>query len=242
MISYPRLHPRWGLIECGLILILIIVYGILFGLYGYPLVNWVYSIFPAIGSFEAAYVFTAVFLQSILIIMLILGVVYLRKAPLAAVGLQKCSWNNLFFYGITGGLGVLILVTVVMSIIISFFPQPPDPQPIAELIFSVRGWIQVLPILLLTGFFAPVSEELFFRGFLYPVLRCRFGVIGGIVTSACIFGAMHLDLVRFLPLALGGACLAIFCERAASVYPAIVAHSMWNTIMTLLAFFYKLAL
>jgi len=237
---YLRQRPRWGLIDCAVILVSIFVYSVLFGLYGYPLVNRVLSLFPTIGSFEAAFLITAGFLQHILIILLIFILVFLRKAPLAAVGLKRCSRNSLFVYGICGGMALLLLVTVVMSLIISLFPQPPQPQPIAELILNTQDGRQILLLLLLVGVLAPLSEEMLFRGFIYPVLRFRFGIVGGIVLSASLFGAMHLDLVRFFPLALGGACLALFCEKSASIYPAIVAHSMWNTVMTLLAFFYNL--
>lgn len=242
MISYPRLRPRWGLIDCAVILVSIFVYSILFGLYGYPLVKRVLLLFPAIGSFEAAIIITAGFLQSVLIILLVFIAVFLRKAPLSAIGLKRCSWNSLFVYGIGGGLAVLLLVSVIMSLIISLFSQPPQPQPIAELILNARDWRQVIPLLLLVSVLAPVSEEMFFRGFIYPVLRFRFGIAGGLIISACLFGAMHLDLVRFLPLALGGACLTLFCEKSASIFPSIIAHSMWNTVMTLLAFFYNLVL
>lgn len=242
MISYPRLRPRWGLIDCAVIFVVIFVYSVLFGLYGYPLVNRVLLLFPIIGSFEAAFLITAGFLQSILIILLVIISVLLRKAPLAAIGLRRCSWNGLFVYGIGGGIAVLFLVAVVMSLIISFFPQPPQPQPIAELILNAQDWRQVVLLLLLVSVLAPVSEEMFFRGFIYPVLRFRFSIVGGIVISACLFGAMHLDLVRFLPLALGGACLTLFCEKSASIYPAMIAHSMWNTVMTLLALFFNLVL
>jgi len=239
---YPRLRPRWGLIDCGVILVAVFVYSVLFGLYGYPLVNKVLLLFPTIGSYEAAFLMTAGFLQHILIILLIFILVFLRKAPLAALGLKKCSWNSIFIYGICGGLAVLLLVTVVMSLFISLSPQPPQPQPIAELILNTHDWRQVVLLLVLVSVLAPVSEEMLFRGFIYPVLRFRFGIVGGIVISASLFGAMHLDLIRFLPLALGGACFALFCEKSASIYPAMIAHSIWNTVMTLLAFFYKLTL
>ena len=101
--------------------VLIFVYSVLFGLYGYPLVNRVLLLFPTIWYFEAAFLITAGFLQSILIILLVIILVFLHKAPLAAMGLKRCSWNGLFVYGIGGGMAVLLLVAVVMSLIISFF-------------------------------------------------------------------------------------------------------------------------
>ena len=224
------------------VVVLIFLFTVFFTIFGLRLSNWVLSIFPGIGSIEVAVVFTADFLQSILIVLFVLGSAWIRKAPLTALGFGNFNWNNLFLYGIIGGMGVFLMVTVIMSLLISLFPQPIQPQAIAELILNARGWEQILPLLLLVGVFAPVSEELFFRGFIYPVLRSRFGVVWGITATACLFGLIHYDLVRFIPLALGGACLNIFCEKSKSIYPAIAAHSMWNTVMTLFIIFYNMTL
>lgn len=224
------------------IIFLIFLFSVFFAIFGLRLANWVLFLFPGIGSIEVAVIFTAGFLQSILMVLFVMVSAWFRKAPLAALGVGDFNWRNLFLYGFIGGMGVFLMVTVIMSLIISLFPQPPQPQPIAELILNARGWEQILPLLLLVGVFAPVSEELFFRGFIYPVLRSRFGVAWGITATACLFGLIHFDLVRFIPLSIGGACLAIFCEKSKSLYPAIAAHSMWNTVMTLSVVFYNMTL
>lgn len=182
------------------------------------------------------------FLQGILMVVFVLFAVRIRKAPLAALGVGSINLRNILFYGVLGGTGVFLLVTVIMAMIISFLPQTPQPQAVADLILNARGWEQIASLLLLVGVIAPVSEELLFRGFIYPVLRSRIGVSWGITATACLFGLMHFDLVRFVPLAIGGACLNIFCEKSNSIYPAIAAHSMWNTVMALIVIVFNMTL
>ncbi len=204
--------------------------------------NWVLSLIPGIGSIELAVMLTAGFLQGILIVVFVLLAVRVRKAPLAALGIGSINLRDIWSYGVLGGLGVYLLVTVIMAVIISFLPQPPQPQAVADLILNARGGVQIISLLLLVGVIAPVSEELLFRGFIYPALRSYFGVNWGITATACLFGLMHFDLIRFVPLAIGGACLNIFSERSNSIYPAIVAHSMWNTVAALLVIVFSMTM
>ena len=51
-------------------------------------------------------------------------------------------------------------------------------------------------ILYMMGFglaVAPLVEETIFRGFLYPVLARRFGVIAGVIFTGLFFGLMHAE-------------------------------------------------
>lgn len=232
--TYPPLRPSWGILDILIIVALIYLCSILFGFFGGRLAAWVLSLIPGIGSIELAVMLIAGFLQGILIVVFVLFAVRARKAPLAALGIGNINLRNIWSYGVLGGLGVYLLVTLIMAVIILFLPQFPQPQAVADLFLNARGGVQIISLLLLVGFIAPLSEELLFRGFIYPVLRGHFGVNWGITATACLFGLMHFDLVRFVPLAIGGACLNIFSERSNSIYPAIVAHSMWNTVASLL--------
>lgn len=194
-------------------------------------------LYPGLADLHIVFFLAAGFLQVLLLVGFVFVFVRLRKAPFAALGLGRLSLSDLFSYGVVGGVGVFFLVTIMMALIISFFPQPPQLQPLAELIMNARSWRELLLPLLLVGVGAPLSEELYFRGFVYPVLRSRVGVNLGIIITACFFAALHLDPVRFLPLALGGAFLTYFREKTESLYPSIIAHSVWNVVMTFFAFY-----
>ncbi len=88
---------------------------------------------------------------------------------------------------------------------------------------------------------APISEEIFFRGYIFRAMAARKGLILGIVYSSALFGAIHLirdfpsetaDLPGyfsvFLPIAAGSTLLAIAYHRSRDLWTPIVAHAVNN--------------
>ena len=133
--------------------------------------------------------------------------------------------------GTRWGLFIFVLVMGSSMVIQALLPWEPGPQPFAEMVMSARSVSQVFATALIGVLLAPLGEELLFRGFLYPALRGKFGTSWAIVLSAAIFGALHLDLLRFLPLAVGGVGLAWLYERSRTLYAPITAHAVWNAAM-----------
>jgi hypothetical protein len=81
---------------------------------------------------------------------------------------------------------------------------------------------------------APISEETFFRGFVFRGMRqaLRFPVAA--VISAVIFGAFHYtgtSSLTVLPqLAVLGLALAWIYERTGSIYPTMAVHAVNNAL------------
>ena len=63
------------------------------------------------------------------------------------------------------------------------------------------------------------------------------GVKKALVITSLIFAAMHFDLYRLVLLWLAGMWLNILRLKCDSIYSAMIAHSVWNTLMISLAFF-----
>ena len=82
-----------------------------------------------------------------------------------------------------GGAALLALGTLER-----FLPMPSDTP--FEHLFD-RPMDAYLLVLIAT-IFAPLLEELFFRGFMYPVIARRLGVFSGILLSALAFALLHL--------------------------------------------------
>jgi len=76
--------------------------------------------------------------------------------------------------------------------------------------------------------FAPVVEELFFRGFLFQGFRQKYGWIGGMLLSSTIFATAHLDLAALIPTFILGCLLAYMYHRSNSVWPGIILHVLIN--------------
>jgi membrane protease YdiL (CAAX protease family) len=95
----------------------------------------------------------------------------------------------------------------------------------------------------LTAVFAitlgPLMEELFFRGFLYPVIARRTGAAWGILLTALPFGLMHYAQYRswaaVLIIVLVGVVLTIVRAVTKSVASSFLAHVGYNTTLMVLA-------
>ena len=80
---------------------------------------------------------------------------------------------------------------------------------------------------------APVSEEVFFRGFMFTGLRRSMPVSVAAVISAAVWGSLHLsggNVGVAIQLAVFGVILALLYERSGSLWATIFAHGLNNTI------------
>ncbi len=76
--------------------------------------------------------------------------------------------------------------------------------------------------------FAPVAEELFFRGFVFQAMAARKGLVRGLVYSSVLFAAVHGNVAAFLPLIAGSAVLAYSLHRTGTLWVPIFAHAFNN--------------
>lgn len=88
-------------------------------------------------------------------------------------------------------------------------------------------------LMILIAVVAPLAEELFFRGMLYPLMRLRWSAVPAIVVNGLIFSLVHV----FPPLLPGlffvGMVLAWVRERSGSLIPCVLLHAMQNGIVLL---------
>ena len=76
--------------------------------------------------------------------------------------------------------------------------------------------------------FAPLVEEIFFRGFLFQGFRQKYGWVPALLLSSFIFAAAHLDPVSFIPTFILGSVLAFIYHRSNSLWPGIIFHLTIN--------------
>lgn len=133
-------------------------------------------------------------------------------------------------------LGIGIVVSIGLQLLGNLLPMPKS-LPIEQFFKTpLDAW--VLSLFGVT--FAPLLEELFFRGFLYPVLERRLGVVGGVFLTALAFSLIHApQLARawgpvFL-IFLIGLALTVVRVVTKSVSAGILMHIAYNgTISALL--------
>lgn len=86
----------------------------------------------------------------------------------------------------------------------------------------------MIALIVLAVVVAPVAEEVLFRGVLYTGLRDRWGRGAATVVSAVIFALFHGEPFVFVPIAFLGVLLALLAEKTRSVWPGVIAHSLFN--------------
>lgn len=87
----------------------------------------------------------------------------------------------------------------------------------------------------------PLMEELFFRGFLYQVLRRPFGVATAILGTAIPFGLLHAAQYGYswasvLLVTLVGVVLATVRERKQSLAASFLVHVAYNSVIVVILF------
>lgn len=143
------------------------------------------------------------------------------------------------------GIGLQFVIAPLMAPLVrQLFPDGEPVQNIAGTISDPDISQFLRTVLILTAvLFAPLIEEIVFRGVLLRALRRR-GKTVAIVASAIIFAAVHLaDLrtdrffaavaVAIPPLLILGAVLAWITLRTGRIGPAIFLHSGWNLLAVL---------
>jgi uncharacterized protein len=88
---------------------------------------------------------------------------------------------------------------------------------------------------------APLLEELFFRGFLYPVLARRLGIVAAVILTAVPFGLIHAAQLGWawgpvLVVFLVGLTLTITRAITRSVAAGVLIHIAYNATISILIF------
>ena len=135
-----------------------------------------------------------------------------------------------------GALALSFAATFLYSVIIEWIGVDwlQTPESYAEIVFE--GPAVVLTLLAL-ALWTPLTEELFFRGFVLAGLVHRFGGAGAIVISAMIFSAFHVVPGVLIPIFITGLLLAWLYHHTGSLWPSIAAHAGQNAAALLATIF-----
>lgn len=91
--------------------------------------------------------------------------------------------------------------------------------------FAIVMTVGVLAVL------GPALEELLLRGVVLPAVSARFGVWSAILFSALAFALLHGSLWSLLPLTVLGVGVGWLAVRSRSLWPAILAHVLYNAVL-----------
>jgi membrane protease YdiL (CAAX protease family) len=136
--------------------------------------------------------------------------------------------------GIVFGLAVLPPVQITISaieLICRLFHCKPSEQPITELIMTTDSR-QLLTLLVIFALLvAPVFEECFFRGFVYPAIKRHLGPWRSLTIVSAAFAISHFHLPSMVPLFILAFALGLAYELTGSLLVPITMHTLFNAVM-----------
>lgn len=227
--------PRWGIWEIIVAYLGIFMTGILFSLRGEGWFYYLITHMSITGSEINYFIFSFAVQFVIIVFMVLILTVGLHHIDWRELGLRHGRGRDFWLYGLLGGIFLLVIITL-MGYVINYFQPDLRPQPYEAMLRSVTSPGQFMAIFMIGAVLAPLSEELFYRGMMYPVFRKHLGPFWGAIVAGAIFGIAHWDLWRTIPLAIGGALLCYIYEKSGSIFVSALAHGVWNGILSLIIY------
>jgi membrane protease YdiL (CAAX protease family) len=145
---------------------------------------------------------------------------------------EKFDWNTLSI-----GCGLLVasyLIIILHNALLFLLGVDTQGEMITRMFAELDS---PLWFFIVGAVFAPLVEEIFFRGFLFQGFRARYGWVTGILLSAAIFAVAHLDPVVLIPTFILGCLLAYVFHRSNSIWPGVILHFLVNSFGLLGAYF-----
>ncbi len=181
-----------------------------------------------ISSLAARLVLQGLLAATLIVTALMFASPQLRElAPASVLGLRRPLRSPYVSMAIAyfGYIAVAILIAALL--------QPQQEDVTRDLGFG-EGPLGSTAAALLIIVAAPISEEMFFRGFMFAGLRRSAPFVVAAVISSCVWGLFHYtgpgSWGVVLQLSIFGLALAWLYERTGSIWPTIAVHALNNAI------------
>lgn len=222
--------PAWGIIDVALIVIFYVIATGLLTAIAFGIIHAVprwnhYSVVQLASEPLAVIPPQAI---GYLVTLFFMVLVVRRGTTVPFWRATKWRWPGAAAPYVALGLGVSLVIQVVSS----FLPIPKS-LPIDEYFKTTHAaWVLAVFGVLV----APLFEELFFRGFLYPVLFRRIGYVAAMVLNSLLFALTHEGQLAhawapLLVLFTVGMVLTYVRARTQSVACSFLVHSGYNAFL-----------
>ena len=187
---------------------------------------------PATEAFNAK-ILLANFGGQMLFIGMVVVLLFWRTSIVDQFGLliQK-YWKKLWWCLIViCGCWLTIWVTV-QSGFYEYVESLKDGNPLQEAVIFLKESDDFTLIFLLAFVAcigAPFSEEVLYRGYIYPVVKHYGGAVFGMFFSGLLFSLIHFNLAGGPALFVMGVLLALAYEKTRSLWIPVIAHCIFNS-------------
>ncbi len=146
----------------------------------------------------------------------------------ASFGLRRVPFRRAVGWTVLAFVAFWILTAIYISLV-----GQPDQQELTRDLREEESLAALISYGVLLAFVAPLAEELFFRGFLYGVLREKIGVGWGALATGVVFGLVHVagsPIETVGVLIILGVLLCVVYQQTGSLLPCIGLHAVNNAI------------
>jgi len=149
----------------------------------------------------------------------------------------QLRWFGTGFFYYCGAIPVLVFVGIITKVLGDYFGIPLEPQAPLKMLKKETLSLNIIIISLFIVGVAPFFEEIFFRGFVYPLIKKFLGYRWAMILSSLFFAMLHFSFLAFLPITCIGLFLAYLYEKTGSLFSSIFFHSLNNLIAVLIVIF-----
>jgi membrane protease YdiL (CAAX protease family) len=125
-----------------------------------------------------------------------------------------------------------VMFWILTAIYVKLVGQP-DQQELTRDLRDEESLAALIGYGVLLAFVAPLAEELFFRGFVFGVLREKIGAAWGALATGVVFGLVHVagsPVETVGVLIILGVLLCVVYQQTGSLLPCIALHAINNAI------------
>lgn len=149
-----------------------------------------------------------------------------NRPVLSSLG-WKAARINLLLCAVGG-----VVLAFAVSALASVLHTPTVKSPFDQLTTSTLSTVLFGIMAVALG---PFFEEMFFRGFIQPLLSRTFGTVAGILLTAALFGSLHAPEYSWawqyaLAVSLAGAVFGWLRAKTNSIIPSTVMHACFNAV------------
>lgn len=215
---------KWTLVHVLLVFIIRLLIIAVLGKIVFPIMGWGYLALQITDS-----------------IILILLVAYFMKRrganPIKLFMNNTASYKELIANGAWVGILLLVLGNWGEAWLKKILLVDITPHPLYQLTQQADRAGQFILPFFVGGFLVPIAEEVFYRGFLFPPLKKRTGIILAIILSALIFTLTHFNQIWFIEIFFVGLVLSWLFYRFQSLLPGVLTHIILNSGRLLMIYF-----
>lgn len=126
---------------------------------------------------------------------------------------------------------LLFLISFIIQYVLPEYKQQ-------EIVLNFKSTlIEDKGILLHVLIFAPIVEEVIFRGYIYRILKSKLPIIFSMIISSTLFALIHYNVLSYILLFVLSIFLTYIYERNGSIICPIIIHSLFNLMMSILIIF-----